>query len=243
VRRVAAVVVLIGIEVATFVLVLHLGAAAGFAVDWSDPAGWLAQAAPEDALAAIVRLVTLVAIAWLLASTILAATLPRRPGTRSAALIRAITAPGAARLLERVLAVSLVTGTTLGPALAAGAGAPPPTAEVEIDVRSGRADAAPPPPVEPTTVPEPAPTPAPLPAPAPPVEELAVHAEHVVAPGESLWSIAADELARTTARPTASIADAEIAAYWVEVMAANHGRLASSDPNLIFPGETILLPR
>ncbi len=227
-RRVAAAVVLVGIEVATFVVVLHLGTVAGFAIDWSDPAGWLADAAPDDALAAVVRLIALAAIAWLLVSTLLYATLPHRPGSRSAALTRAITAPGVARVLERVLAVSLVTGTTLGPSLAAGAGAPPPTVEVEIDVRSGRADSGPRPAAEPAAVPAP--------------EALPAWAEHVVGPGESLWSIAADRLARSTARAPGSIADAEIAGYWIEVMAANHGRLASGDPNLIFPGEVVVLP-
>ena len=41
-------------------------------------------------------------------------------------------------------------------------------------------------------------------------------------------------------RPT--VADAEIAPYWVAVCERNRAALASGDPNLIFPGEVVTLP-
>lgn len=62
---------------------------------------------------------------------------------------------------------------------------------------------------------------------------------HVVTSGEHLWSIAEDELRRRTdRRPTAG----EITLYWREVITDNRGRIASGDPDLIFPGERIVLP-
>lgn len=64
---------------------------------------------------------------------------------------------------------------------------------------------------------------------------------HVVAPGEHLWGVAAARLA--TLRPDGSTpGDAEIARYWRRVVAANVARLRSGDPDLVFPGETVLLP-
>lgn len=64
---------------------------------------------------------------------------------------------------------------------------------------------------------------------------------HRVAAGESLWTIAKDHLYETRGgadTPTLR----EVAAYWLRVVEANRDRLASSDPDLIYPGETIVLP-
>jgi DNA-binding SARP family transcriptional activator len=61
--------------------------------------------------------------------------------------------------------------------------------------------------------------------------------EHTVEPGENLWSISAGAL-RTPTDPTPS--DREIAPYWETVIAANSPPI--SDPNLIYPGEEVLLP-
>ncbi len=62
---------------------------------------------------------------------------------------------------------------------------------------------------------------------------------HVVKPGDHLWSITALHLGRQLGhRPS----NAAIAPLWRDVVRMNQDRLASGDPNLIFPGETILLP-
>ena len=72
---------------------------------------------------------------------------------------------------------------------------------------------------------------------------------HVVQPGESggtyrvqpddnLWDIAENRLAAAVPDPT----QAEVAAYWLQVIAANRETLQSGDPDLIYPGETVLLP-
>lgn len=58
---------------------------------------------------------------------------------------------------------------------------------------------------------------------------------HVVTPGESLWSIAAAEMARR------GHGDA-VGGYWRKVVAVNEPHLRSGDPDLIYPGEEIILP-
>jgi nucleoid-associated protein YgaU len=63
---------------------------------------------------------------------------------------------------------------------------------------------------------------------------------HVVVAGDNLWTIAAARLADAHgARPSSS----QIVPYWRAVIAANVGTLRSGNPNLIFPGEAIALPR
>lgn len=68
-----------------------------------------------------------------------------------------------------------------------------------------------------------------LPAPA------AGTAAHTVVDGDNLWSITAGTLG-----PDAS--DAEVHGPWRAVVEANRGRLRSGDPDLIYPGEQVVLP-
>jgi len=61
----------------------------------------------------------------------------------------------------------------------------------------------------------------------------------VVEKGDHLWSISADHLQeRLTHPPSAS----EITPYWRDVIDANRDQLRSGDPDLIYPGETVVLP-
>jgi hypothetical protein len=62
----------------------------------------------------------------------------------------------------------------------------------------------------------------------------------VVRPGDDLWSIAEAHLAGTTGEaPDLGV----VAAYWQRVIAVNRARLPDpANPNLIFSGETVLLP-
>jgi hypothetical protein len=64
--------------------------------------------------------------------------------------------------------------------------------------------------------------------------------EHIVAAGESLWTIARDVVADELGRaPT----DAEVADYWLEMVEVQRPFLANpDDPDLIFPGERVRLP-
>jgi nucleoid-associated protein YgaU len=61
----------------------------------------------------------------------------------------------------------------------------------------------------------------------------------VVKPGDHLWKISESHLEGILERPPEL---REIVPYWFAVIEANRGRLASGDPDLIYPGEVITLP-
>ena len=63
-----------------------------------------------------------------------------------------------------------------------------------------------------------------------------------MARGDNLWAIAAARLAEVRGRSAAELSDREVAAYWMRVVEANKGHLRSGDPDLIYPGEDIILP-
>ncbi len=63
-------------------------------------------------------------------------------------------------------------------------------------------------------------------------------ATYVVRRGDNLWSIAAGRVREELA----SADNAAIARYWRRIIDVNSDRLRSGDPDLIFPGETIVLP-
>ncbi len=136
-----------------------------------------------------------------------------------------------------------------------------PAATTYVPVPAG--DAAPPPapaevaPGEPVLA-ESAPIPAPGPGPswpevaprrfdpaaadAPAVASLRIaHAEfrHDVVAGEHLWSIAEGHLQHVLGRRPG---EAETATYWAHLIEANRGRLRSGNPDLIYPGETVMCP-
>jgi nucleoid-associated protein YgaU len=56
--------------------------------------------------------------------------------------------------------------------------------------------------------------------------------QYVVRPGDSFWRIA-----EATVAP-----DEEVATHWLRLVAANLERIRSGDPDLIFPGEIVVLP-
>ena len=62
---------------------------------------------------------------------------------------------------------------------------------------------------------------------------------HVVQPGDHLWGIAEATVRRVLGPDTTG---ETVAAYWVELLAENQSLLRSGDPDLIHPGEAILLP-
>jgi len=78
--------------------------------------------------------------------------------------------------------------------------------------------------------------PAPVPAPATPAPPATV----VVQPGQSFWSIAESVLDQRLGRAPDA---AELAGFWARLVAANYGRLVvAGDPNLIYPGQVLVLP-
>lgn len=60
--------------------------------------------------------------------------------------------------------------------------------------------------------------------------------EHVVEPGDHLWSIAESTVATTTGEPGAHLA---VERYWRQLLVANPDL---ADPDLLFPGDVITLP-
>lgn len=214
-----------------------LGALHG-ARDWSwlrlpqsDPIGWLAVNPPLDTLAALIRPMAMLAGVWMLLSTLLyAAALVSR--SRISPRLARLTAPVVRRVLEGTLAVGVSTLIAAGhpaalaaetplPHLQESAGDRPgarPAAAVVFE-RLGRAGA------EGGQPPE-------------GWHDGEAAATYVVRRGDHLWSIAAgrvrDELASTD--------NAALARYWRRLIVVNRDRLRSGDPDLIFPGETIVLP-
>jgi nucleoid-associated protein YgaU len=66
-----------------------------------------------------------------------------------------------------------------------------------------------------------------------------VEASVVVEPGDHLWKISQAHLDHVLGR---AAGPDEVAPYWRGVIDANRDGLRSSDPDLIFPGEVIVLP-
>jgi hypothetical protein len=67
-------------------------------------------------------------------------------------------------------------------------------------------------------------------------------AQHVVAAGENLWTIAAAAISSARRGAPEALGNRAIAPYWASVVAANGPFLRSRNPDLIYPGEVIKLP-
>jgi hypothetical protein len=63
--------------------------------------------------------------------------------------------------------------------------------------------------------------------------------EVVVRDGDNMWELAETRISASLGKPAT---DAEIAPYWLAVIGANLSRIRSGDPDLIFPGEVLVLP-
>jgi len=238
------------VEAATLVVLVLIGRRPELRVPVEHLGAWLRDGYSATVVVALLRWVALVGAGWLLASTLLylAAAASRVP-----AAVRAVgwfTLISTRRAIDAACALSVATTFVFAPATAGAARAGSDTTTVSV-VRDGRGQLQQLPPdttsaTAPPTVAAPAPaptsTPAPPPTPAPAHEVATVNDEVVVAPGDNLWELAAQHVARTTGRARDSVGDTEIAPYWAQVCDVNRVRLASRDPNLIFPGEHVLLP-
>jgi hypothetical protein len=63
-----------------------------------------------------------------------------------------------------------------------------------------------------------------------------------VRPGDNLWLIAKRHLAAARGDGAGEPSNREVAEYWVKVVEVNKDRLPSRDPDLIYPGDTVILP-
>jgi nucleoid-associated protein YgaU len=190
---------------------------------WTDPLGWLRATTAENALIEVGRVVVLAVVAWMVLATVVAL------GARMLDVVFGSTACVAAvsHLVPRFIVAMVVTAiASTAPVLAQ---THTPVAPVG-PVRDGRAPTTlvtPPPSSSPTPPPVPVPVPVPQAAPRP----AASTTTHVVAAGESLWSIARDRVGNDA-----------VVQYWHEVCDANRATVPSGDVNLIHPGETVVLP-
>lgn len=218
---------------------------------------WLAVTPPEDALAAVARLLAVGLVWWLTLSTllVLAAGVVRwRPAQAAAGRV----APQfVRRLVDRALGALLAASVAMGPAPGAHAdmGAPvavaapgrlppgasglpgpswdlPPVWESDANaspVIATRGDG---------TGDDTSSVAAGEPVAAGPESPPSEPVLHTVKPGEHLWALA--EQTVRAHRPTASTG--EVAQYWRRLVAANGDRLRSGDPHLVFPGEQLVVP-
>jgi nucleoid-associated protein YgaU len=168
--------------------------------------------------------------------------------------------PCVRRIVDGALAVSITASGMAGAGAAPASADPPPsTTTAPVVIELDHRDRTPAPPStarqgrELESVPTPAPTSdvavppvpaqagprparAPLPPPGGPPDQ------HVVVPGDNLWTIAATHVGLAAERDPATLGDAEVASYWTRVIAENRTRLRSGDPDLILPGEVVQLP-
>lgn len=254
--------VVLAAELGTVATLHRLGSVDGLAVRWNDVGGWLTETATDDVLVALVRLAALVLAWWLLASTALylAASVLRLRGLAEG--LCWATHPGVRRLVDGVVAGSIVAGSTLaglGPAYAQAPAAPAPA---YVPRPAGDAPAYSPVPAgdgAPVTTAPPAPTttlpttttarvlPTTVEAPTAARSDGVSAPEHAVRThrvqrGDNLWSVAERHLSDTTGRSAADVSHEELRAYWLRLVEANRSRLSSGDPDLIYPGEVLVLP-
>src|SRR5919106_1382974 len=243
---------LLVLEAAIVVALHQLGRYPWMRVEWSNLGDWIEDSAPEDVLLGVLRTLALVLAWWLLATTLLyvVAGLSRVPYlVRSA---RWVTLPGVRRVVDGALAdpppgvrtYTVEAGDTLweiaerelgdghrwpqifganaqrtGGVMSEG----PDVLRVGWTlVLPGTGDPA----RSPDTVGSgSAPT--------------SAAGGVVVERGDDLWSLAAEQLRAQLGRSTSV---EEVADYWRALVAANEGRLASGDPDLIYPGERLTVP-
>jgi hypothetical protein len=241
---------LLAAESIAVVAVHRLGTRAPFDLPLTELDPWL-RATPLDAVAAALRFAALGVVWWLFAATALyiAASAAGRRGNgrvaRTAGTLSARITPRAIRVaVDRALATSLTVGALLVPAGARAVAADDPSPRVTVDVRDGRGeDSITSLPTEPAERDRPPPvTSGASPPPLPPTSDKPEPSFVVVAPGDNLWSLSADALARATGRAYRELTDDEIARYWIAVCNANRATLRSGDLDLVYPGEVVLLP-
>jgi hypothetical protein len=156
------------------------------------------------------------------------------------------TLPVVRRTVDAVCAASVATAVVLAPSAAGAARASdPPSVSLVRDGHRGKPGGIGRLPADPTPMSRPTPPSAPPPttavaepAPAPADAEVEV----VVAEGDNLWLLAARHLAAISGRSVDDVPDGDVAPYWVQLCDTNRARLSSGDPDLVFPGERVVLP-
>ena len=246
---------------------LHrLGEVSWLSVDWSHLRQWLDTTPPTEALSAAARLVGLACGWWILLSTFFYLTARASRAASALRLATPLTFPFV-RTLSAHLVVGAVAATTLGGSLPAMASTDRPVATGQLDaypipvplLRSSPAA-----PQSDSLRLDPFLFPLPVlnleRRPTSPAADaiqacgdrdeseisLALSTtrratpenEYRIVAGDNLWKIAQRILSQFLPHPPTN---QQIAAYWVDLIEANRVTLRSGDPNLIYPGETIIL--
>lgn len=207
---------------------------------WGAASDWYLTVGPATAAVSALRLVAVIVAGWLLiaASAELLAWATARSGAR--ALADLIAPRSLQRVVHGLAGLSLTAGlTATAPSAGTPAGPEQGVATMHLlEGEAGRGSG-----TATMSLADDRPE-APAPAPAEPAAPAALPQadEVIVAPGDSLWSIAEEALldARGTDRPPS---DAEVARYWRRVIEANRLALVDpSNPDLIYPGQVIALP-
>jgi hypothetical protein len=255
--RVGATVLL---ELGVLVALLRLGRRRAMAVPVHHLGAWLRDGDPATVVVALVRWIALAVVVWLLASTLLylALTLARLPGAVRA--VRWSTLPAVRRAVDAACAVSAIStmavSVVLAPAVAGATGpTDPPSVSLVRDGHGGGALGGLPadpttststttstPIARATTLPPAVVPTSPAPATPPGPHGVAATQEVVVVEGDNLWVLAARRVASSRGVAPADVPDGDVAPYWTRVCQANASRLASGDPDLVYPGERVLLP-
>jgi hypothetical protein len=113
-RRAGAFLALVAFEIGAVAILHRLGELPWLRIPFDDLEGWLQTSAPEDVLAAVVRLIALGAAWWLLGSTALyaLARLSRIPGAIKA--LERVTLPSVRRIADQAIALTLATSIMSG---------------------------------------------------------------------------------------------------------------------------------
>lgn len=226
-------------------------------IDYGDLGGWLERTSLTDALTAIARVAALGLAYYVLISTVLYL-IAVVSGSRSLIrLTRPLAIPIVKSLADRLIAGSIAIGALATPLLGS---APPPdlrpdmtvSADIAADylppsrlvdaVDSERLGDVPKPDVvsfteRPTTA---APSEAEDAAdPDPTAASVVGLAEVTVRTGDHLWGLSESRLSQAIGRMPL---DHEVAPYWREVVEINRERIRSGNPDLIQPGEVVILP-
>ncbi|MFO7548419.1 MAG: hypothetical protein R6X29_06075 [Acidimicrobiia bacterium] len=236
-RAAPGLLVVIGVSSGCAVALQRLGSRMWLRVDWSDPAGWLTTVPAVDGLAAALRIAGLGLALWVTATTALHLVAVATGTARAIRLTGLLVLPPLRPLVNAAAAGTVAVASFQPVALAVTTPEPPRPVTVATDGldaqdsgRDGRPD-----PAWSALRPRAAIPPASDPAGTLPQGAVEV----TVVPGDNLWSLAEHRLSEVRGRPPGV---GEVAPYWVEVIAANRHRIRSGDPDLIFPGEVIVLP-
>jgi hypothetical protein len=230
-RRFVSLVVLLGAEIGAIVALHRLGRVEGFALPSGALRDWLFHAQTEELVAVTARLAGLAVSWWLLVATTLSLARQVVPGWRHVHALDSLTPAVVRRVVERAVAVGL--GASLGLSGIHPIGATTASTRPSVDVPVVRSAPSP------TRAPASSPTRPPTPT-TPPTTTSTRPRDSVVVvrAGDNLWVIAK----RALEREQGAVGPAEVVPYWRRVIAANAGGLRSHDPDLVFPGERIVLP-